>query len=400
MKLKGREIIIFGLPRFDSEIESTNFTMAKILARENKVYYIENPFTLKDYFRFRHGKQHENRKGYYAPWSTAIKDTEIANLKVVVPPVLLSINFLPEGFLFRSLLKVNEFLLKWKLKTLIKSRNIKDFVFINSFNFHYPNVIRGFAPVVKVYHCLDPLILPFDSRHGIISEEILVRDSDVVLCSARQLYLEKKIQNPSTYFVPNAADITHSSKALDADLKVKELIANIAKPIVGYFGAIERRIDYVLLEKVIAGNQDKQFVFVGPVFKEYIPESLGRFANVHFTGPVPYEALPSVIKGFDVALIPFKKDEVSRTIFPLKLFEYLGAGKPVVAIDFNPDLKEFTGNAVRYCADAAEFSAAINEVLVTDSAAKKEERVAIATENTWDRRIDQMAEIIASHIRR
>jgi len=398
MKLNGRTIIIFGLPRFDQEIESTNYTTAKLLARENKVFYVENPFTIKDYFRFRKSIQHEVRKGYYSFLNSNIRDTDIPNLKIIIPPVLMSINFLPEGPIFRKLLRVNESLIRKKLQKVIEKWKIKDFIFINSFNFHYPNVIDGLQPILKVYHCLDPLILPFDIRHGVVSEELLINNSDVVLCSSKQLYTEKILLNPHTYFVPNAADLSHSQKALDTNLLVSDLISGIAKPVIGYFGAVERRMDYQLLQKVIEMNPDKNFVFVGPVSKEFVPDHFFQYSNLTFTGSVPYEAMPSIIKGFDVALIPFKKDEVSRTIFPLKLFEYLGAGKSVVATDFNMDLKDFTGDSVAYCSDADSFSKAIHTALLGNNDEQKSKRIAIAASNTWEKRVSEMAEIINSAI--
>jgi len=394
MKLNGHTIIIFGLPRFDQEIESTNFTTARLLARENTVFYVENPFTIKDYFRFRNTRQNDVRKGFHAPGNARIKDTEIPNLKIVIPPVLLSINFLPEGALFRALLKVNESLIRKKIRNVIRENRIRNFIFINSFNFHYPNVVRGLNPILEVYHCLDPLILPFDSRHGIVSEKIIVKNSDLILCSAKQLYTEKVAENPQTYFVPNAADLSHSRKALDSNLPVSPSISGIPRPVIGYFGAVERRIDYSILQKVIGLNPEKSFVFVGPVSREFVPDVFFSMPNVKFIGSVPYESMPSVIKGFDVALIPFKKDEVSRTIFPLKLFEYLGAGLPVVSTDFNLDLKDFTGESVAFCPDAESFSKAITEAITGNDDEKKRSRLAIAEKNTWEKRVDDMAAII------
>src|SRR6185437_15452296 len=127
-------------------------------------------------------------------------------------------------------------------------------------------------------------------------------------------------------------------------------------PIVGYFGAIERRLDYDLLNQVTSTNKNISFVFSGPVSREFVPSWFYERSNIHMTGPIPYEEMPQILKGFDVAIIPFKKDEFSATIFPLKLFEYMGAGKPVIATDFNPDLKAFTSSTVAYCEDALSFS--------------------------------------------
>src|SRR5690606_19110441 len=148
--------------------------------------------------------------------------------------------------------------------------------------------------------------------------------------------------------------------------------------IVGYFGNIERRIDLDLLSETIKSNPKINFVFAGPVDNSYIPDSFIKMDNVHFIGRVFYEELPSVLKGFDVAIIPFKKDEVSNTIFPLKLFEYLGAGKPVVSTDFNQDLKEYTGDSVIYCTSSSEFITGIITALTLNSEKNIKKRLRIA----------------------
>lgn len=390
--------MIFGLPRFDAPIESTNYTTAKLLARENEVYYMENPFTLRDFFKLRKTPEYQLRKKHFSLTSHSLVETGIPNLKVIIPPIILSVNFLPENGLFRLALKFNELLIRTKLKSILKAYKIRDYIFINSFNFHYPTLAEGLTPKLSVYHCLDPMVLPFNRRHGVVSEDILVKQSDVVICSSKQLYEEKKKQNPCSYFVANAADLGHSSKALNPDLPVYPAIAALKKPVIGYLGAIERRMDYDLLKKVILANPDKSFAFVGPVSREFVPDWFFTAGNVHFPGSIDYEDMPSVIKGFDVALIPFKKDEVSASIFPLKLFEYLGAGKPVVSIDFNADLKEFTKGTVAFCENPERFSQAIDHALKTDNAGQRKNRVTIAAENTWENRIEAIADIIHYHL--
>lgn len=389
---------MFSLMRFDDPIESTNYAMAKELARHNRVFYVDNPYTTKDVIELGGTPGHLRRKPHFGRQKPGIIDTELPNLKVVITPPVLSINWMPEGVLYRAALRLNESIIRRRIRSVIARFGLEELVFINAFNFHYPSVAKGLGPALSVYYCVDPLVFDFDRRHGVQSETKLVRESDVVICSSKSLAEEKRAENAQTYFVPNAANVEHSAKALEGSLAVDEHLAGIPAPIVGYFGAVERRIDYELLEAVIAANPAWSFVFVGPVSAEHAPRQFRAMKNVYLPGPVPYERMPGVLKGFDAAIIPFKKDEASRSIFPLKLFEYLGAGKAIVATDFNPDLKEFTGDAVQHCGNAEDFSAALTTALSPADEETTAERVAIARANTWERRGEDFMRILAAHL--
>jgi teichuronic acid biosynthesis glycosyltransferase TuaH len=393
MELKGKNIVIFSLFRFDSELESTGYTLAKYLAKDNQVYYVDNPYTINDFFRLRKTKYYSTRRKYFGLFSDELIETNQPNLKIVIIPLLLSIHFLKEGWFYRKGLEINEWIIRTKLRYFLKKRKIDDYIFINSFNFHYPEVMKGLSPALEVYHCLDPVKGSFDGKHGVDSEEILVKNADLVICSSRQLYNEKLKQNPATYFVPNAADLDHSRKAIDQTLPISPRLANIKKPIIGYFGVIEGRTNYEMVRSVTERNPDKNFVFVGPV-AEGVPDWFTKGDNVFFPGSVPYSEMPAIIKGFDVAIIPFRKDELSATVFPLKLFEYLGAGKPVVATDFNMDLAEFTGDLVAFCPDAESFSEAINKALVDNSEELVAKRIATAVDHTWEKRAEVISDLL------
>ena len=399
MKLTNQYIFILGTTKFDNPYESASYTIAKYLAKDNYVFYIENPFTWKDYFQFRKKDEFVRRKDYFSPASDGILSTQIPNLSVIITPLLLSINFLPDGKIYRRLLKINESIIAERIKKVISKKKIEQIIYINSFNFHYPSVSDSLNPLLAAYHCVDPLILPFDRKHGVISEQTLLKKSDIVICTSKQLFHEKKELNKNTFFIPNAADISHSGKALDSHLKVHPSILHLKKPVIGYLGNIERRIDFSLIRKVALQNPDKSFVFAGPMSMEFIPEWFLNTANIHTTGRFDYDQLPAILKGFDVAIIPFKKDEVSNTIFPLKLFEYLGAGKPVISTNFNPDLQEFTKGTVTYCSDADEFSAAINEEVTNNTPEKMEARLLIAKDNTWEKRITELSSLLNSKIK-
>jgi glycosyltransferase involved in cell wall biosynthesis len=238
--------------------------------------------------------------------------------------------------------------------------------------------------------------MPYDKKHGTVSEIQLIQNSDMVICTSKQLQLEKKKLHPKTYFISNAADIKHSILATDANLAVHETMVKFKKPIIGFFGSIEKRIDYEMMKEVAEKNKDKTFVFAGPVSKEWVPDYFFSIPNVHFIGRIPYAEMPSVLKSFDAAIIPFRKYEDSATVFPMKLFEYLGAGKPVIATDFNPDLENFTNKLVAYCSNAADFSTALNEALQNDNDLVREERIKLAEQHTWESRAAAFEELIAT----
>jgi teichuronic acid biosynthesis glycosyltransferase TuaH len=397
MTLQDQNIIIFSQMQFDNALESTNYTLAKQLAKDNRVFYVDRPYTWLDYLKFRNTPGFKTRKPHFFSPSNSVIATDNPNLNIIITPPVPSINALPEGKLYRWALKLNEKIVGRRLQKVIKDLDVKDYIYINSYNVAFPTLHRMLNPVLTVYHCVDPLIEPYQIRHGLINEEILVKGVDMVISTSRELTNKKGLLNKRSFFSPNAANISHSQKALDPQLKVADILSGIKRPIIGYFGNIERRIDYDLVKKLISKNPDKSFVFIGPVDRYYASEDDYKFPNVHFKGPVPYEMMPAVLKGFDVAIIPFKKDEVSNNIFPLKLFEYLGSGKPVVSTDFNPDLKEFTGDTVFYCKNSEEFSGALNAAL-KDTEAQKLKRLEVAADNTWEHRAMEIKDLLKTNL--
>ncbi|MDO8993865.1 MAG: glycosyltransferase family 1 protein, partial [Daejeonella sp.] len=138
MILKGKHIFILGATKFDGPDQSTSFNIARELSKKNFVYYIDYPITWKDYFNKKNSKLIQARKKYFSPFSDGIVSSEYDNLKIIISPPLVSINFLPEGRVYRSILRINEFLIRKRMKMAIRKNKIKDFIYINSFNFHYP----------------------------------------------------------------------------------------------------------------------------------------------------------------------------------------------------------------------------------------------------------------------
>ncbi|RYZ93813.1 MAG: glycosyltransferase family 1 protein, partial [Sphingobacteriaceae bacterium] len=279
--MENKTIVILGNTRFDSDIQATSLFIARGLAKNNKVFFVDYPFTLKDYYAKDNAETLELRENKFSYFSDGLMDTDLPNLKVIITPPVVPVNFLPEGIIYRTALKLNEDIIAARIKKVLKKQKITSFIYINAFNFHYPNLAKQIKPALTVYHCVDPIIVPYDVKHGRLSEQQLVKESDVVICTSKALYNEKLPLNKNTYFVPNASDVDHFNAALDTALPVHEKLKDIPKPVIGYLGTIERRIDYELLMDAAKANTARSFVLAGPVWGDHIPASMAAIPNIY-----------------------------------------------------------------------------------------------------------------------
>ncbi len=186
-----------------------------------------------------------------------------------------------------------------------------------------------------VYHCVDELAgspgIPVDLIEE--AEQALCGEADLVIVTAPGLASGPRSAARRLEFVPNAADFELFHSAAEAQPEPHDL-ALIGKPRMGFVGAISNyKLDLELLEQVFRDHPAWQLVMVGPV-GEGEPgtrvEALRALPNVHFLGPREREEVPAYVAGFDVCLLPNRLNRYTRNMFPLKFFEYLAAGKPVV----------------------------------------------------------------------
>lgn len=226
-------------------------------------------------------------------------------------------------------------------------------------------------------------------------EQVLLRIADLVLVTASALYDSKAPFNPNTVWVPNGVDFSLFEQAWQAKAPMPEDIANLPRPIVGYSGHISGRLNLPLLTQLAQLKPEWSFVLVGSVWEtgaEPQFAALRQLPNVYFLGQKPAAQVPNYISAFDVALIPYHLNEESRNINPIKLYEYLAMGKPVVSVDI-PALDGFR-HLVRIGASAGEYSVQIQAALTENSPMLVNERRQLAATNTWDQRAEQIARLI------
>jgi len=197
-----------------------------------------------------------------------------------------------------------------------------------------------------VYYCLtDFPQLSSDPDKMRESEESLVRMSDVVFTSCLQLAERLAPFSNNIHIFPMGVDLGAFDNPPDASLSASmeiqsdgEIAESLPRPVIGYVGGLHKHVDFDLLSQMAEARPDWSWVFVGP-FQERV-EKLQRHPNIHLLGPKPHQELAGYLRGFDVCIVPYVKSDYTETVVPVKLNEYLAAGKAVVSTDI-PTVREF-----------------------------------------------------------
>ena len=326
------DIICFSLSRWDSAISSPALSLAKEFAKHNRVFYVEHPFSWRDYYKENQTPTVKSREKALINGKNIYSNPESLppNLTVVTSRLTFPINFLPKGFLYDSIAKVNDKIVLRAIRQLISEYQIKDFIYLNFFDPYFLQKLPAdIKPIRSVYQSMDDISqVAYSNRHGTRLEQKIVSNFDYTLCTSKELTRLMSRFSPNTYFHPNAADTSIFSKAVNEKLPKPEELKSINTKIIGFTGSIEYRTDFELLKKIAMHHNDKTMVFVGPIqTNEHKEIGLDKLPNVVFTGPKHITELPYYLQYFDCAIIPFKKNTLTKSIYPLKINEYLAAGK-------------------------------------------------------------------------
>jgi glycosyltransferase involved in cell wall biosynthesis len=218
------------------------------------------------------------------------------------------------------------------------------------------------APLLVVYDCMDELSAFAGAPPQLRQREAeLLGRADLVLTGGPSLYRAKKHFHPHVLCLPSSVDAAHFSveaKVDDAAMVefAHRLQGQIPAPRLGYFGVIDERMDLDLVRRLADADPAWSIVMVGPVVK-IDPRSIPRRPNLHWLGQQPYEALPRLIEGWQVGLLPFALNASTRFISPTKTLEYMAAGKPAVSTAIK-DVAILYGDVVRIAHSPDDFVAA------------------------------------------
>lgn len=391
------DVIILSLIKWDGPVSSTPYALAKEFARSNRVFYINHPVSVKDAFneqKIRAGLDNYSvLQNYYIQ-----PDNSRPDLVAVTPCLTLPINFLPDGRFYDLMSLVNEWMVFSLLKRLIKDQEIKKYIFINAFD---PYFARRFPsamlqPEKKIYYSLDDISeVSYTAKHGIRLEKEMSHNYDLVLASSTMLYKKLASYTSRAFLLPNGADTVLFSRAQSGNYTLPDELRTFAgKKVIGYVGSLEYRTDIPLLNAIADNNPDKVLCLVGPVFSdEALSSGLFQKPNVVWCGRKPIEELPLYLHFMHCMIIPFKCNKLTSSIYPLKINEYLAAGKPVVSTGFSTEIHSF-GDLIGIATGTDSFNELINHAISTDTPELAAVRMLKVHENSWTNRVSQFWKIL------
>lgn len=219
------------------------------------------------------------------------------------------------------------------------------------------------TPARTVYDWIDDLaVFPYDRGFLEANHRQALAEATLVISVARRLHEQALAARRDALYLPNGVDYEHFAAAARLPLADAAIAAltRARKPVAGYYGALAEWFDYELLDAVAERRPDWNFLLIGPMLDESARRrgrSLLKRANVYWIGARRYEQLPDYLRLFDVALIPFVINDITRATSPLKLYEYLAAGKPIITTPM-PECESFS--VVGVVSDAKAMSEALD----------------------------------------
>jgi glycosyltransferase involved in cell wall biosynthesis len=362
------DLLCFSHLRWNFVFQRPQHLMTRCAA-ERRVFFMEEPV--------------------FGDVATPRLDIEQADGVEVVTPQL------PHGFDDATIISVQRHL----LDELMQRARITDFV-----AWYYTPMPLAFTdhlrPLATVYDCMDELSAFRGAPAALkMREAELMKRTDLMLTGGQTLYEAKRHQHHNIHPFPSSVDVDHFARARRVVVDPPDQ-APIPRPRLGFFGVIDERMDLGLLDGVAMQRPDWQIVLLGPVVK-IDPAVLPKHANVHYLGSKKYEELPQYVAGWDVALLPFARNEATRFISPTKTPEYMAAGKPVVSTSIRDVVRPYGQQGLVRIADTVDaFVAACVAAMEENASERVTQADAFLRQTSWDGTWLRISRLVDAAIRR
>ena len=390
--LKNENIICFSSIDWDFIWQQHQETMSAFAKNNNRVLFIENTgvraFTVSDLPRI---------KKRIINWLKSTKGfrKETENI-YIYSPLLLPFPYL------RIARWINRYFLSASLKRWMKVMEFSEPII---WTFLPTPIVLDVAEAISnkifVYYCTDNFSATSKAARKVVRyEKKVLQRADVVFAMARNMASYCSQFNKNVTCIPMGVNAERFISCDIATVTRPAEIAEVHGRIIGYLGGVRSSIDQELVKFLASQLPDSTFVFVGPIQTEI--SKLKKYKNIIFTGQKPHAELPKYIKYFDACIIPYKKDNYTDNISPAKLNEYLIMGKPVISTNLK-EVENFNkeNEQILYIANAYDdFAKLILKAIDSDNKMLKNKRIQVARNNSWDKKIEQMSEIIEAVIKK
>lgn len=305
---------------------------------------------------------------------------------MVVSPVMIPYNNIS---VIRSF---NRLSIRHTLRRIMSEKGMSDVVVISTFPCTC-DCVGDLDESVYVYYCVDDFVNWPDVDLNLINEmeEKLLQQCDLVLATAEELCKVKTTSNKPTHLLAHGVDFDRFNVCRDQG-NAPETMIKITGPIIGFFGALSAWLDFDLLVDLAKERPDWSFVFIGPADTDISP--MINIPNVHLLGKVAYEQLPLYAAWFDVGIIPFQVNELTKSVNPLKLLEYLSLGLPVVST-FMPEVLKYS-DVVYIAHGKEEFLHALEACLAETGGKRRQLRLEKASNNSWQAVAERFGQLVTA----
>jgi glycosyltransferase involved in cell wall biosynthesis len=308
---------------------------------------------------------------------------------------------LPQGPII-GLAKINKCISRIWLKHIIKKKNLGDFVvWLN--HPHQAHYASLFADKFVFYDCMDSwreFNLGREKKLIEKEEDYILSIANAVFASSQLLLDRMKEKCKQVYLIPNAAEVKHFAQAVNTKLPIPPDLKVLKRPLIGYIGTVAEWHDMELISFAARSKQDFNFVFIGPIGENADISECNGIPNIHFLGGKTYEILPNYLQHIDVCILPFRTGDFAASIDPVKAYEYLAAGKPVVATNM-PELRKF-GGMIKIAGDKQHFVRLLDECLEEIKSGKHNPFIVtrMMKNHSWERRTREIENVLAQYIGR
>ena len=377
--LKGQDIICISTSDWDKPWGSKQQLMSRLSAH-NRVLYVEYQASILHLYLFARFKK----------WNRLQKISE--NIFVFTPFPLL-----PFGYYFRNINTINQRIILASIRKIFKKIRFR-----NPILWIYPpsavDLIDKLGEKLVLYHCIADFTNEkknhLRTKTILSMEKELVKRSDIVLALTESLRERHMHKNVNTYLFPSAVDDRLFLSFLNRDIEEPKDIRGIKKPRIGLVGYLDARIiDTELLCFLADRYPEWSVILIGPRFRYFSKfKSLTKRNNVYFLGEKENYRVPLYIKNLDVCIIPYVINEFTNNISPLKLYEYLALGKPVISTKLE-EVQKFK-DIIKVSDDTEDFIKNISLALKEKDVEIVNKRLDFARENSWTERLRYVSELI------